>query len=81
LKSNLLKTFLKLPFPVLSDPNTQLISKLNLKTKYKGHTTAKPAMFLLDKNHTVLYRYVSDNYDDRVSFKDLTVQINEAIKL
>lgn len=71
LKSSLLKVFLKLNFPVISDKKMRLIKYFNLKTKYKNKITAKPSIFLLDKRQRLLYSYIGKKYDDRLSAKSI----------
>ncbi|HCC23265.1 TPA: hypothetical protein DF272_03735 [Candidatus Falkowbacteria bacterium] len=79
LKSSLLKTFLKLPFPILSDPDTKLITDLGLTTVYKTHKTSKPAVYLISSEHDVLFSYVGEEYDDRLSIDMLKQKIHESL--
>lgn len=71
LKSSLLKNFLKLAFPVVSDEKMELINYFKLKTKYRNKITAKPAIFLFSKQQKLLYSYIGKNYDDRLSAKSI----------
>ena len=75
-KLSLLKNFLKLTFPVISDPKMEAIDKFQLRTTYKDQETSKPAVFLFDKDENLLFNYIGDDYDDRMSAKNLLKEIN-----
>lgn len=77
LNSNLLKAFLKLSFPIVSDEKFELIDFFELRTKYKKKEVAKPALLLLSPNHKIIYQYIGQEFDDRLSAN----QILENIKL
>ncbi|MBI5077272.1 redoxin domain-containing protein [Candidatus Falkowbacteria bacterium] len=77
LKSSLLKSFLKLNFPVIADEKMELIKYFNIKTKYKNKIVAKPSIFMIDKRQKLLYSYVGKKYDDRLSAKNIIKTINE----
>jgi len=75
LNSSLLKDFLKLDFPVLSDSEFKVINSFNLRTEYKGTPVAKPAIILFDQEGSELYRYVGVDYDDRIATTELLNQL------
>jgi len=76
LNSNLLKEFLKLDYPVLSDNDYKVIDSFNFRTVYKGKEVSKPAIMLFDNNGTELYRYVGKEYDDRIETNELLKQLS-----
>jgi len=55
----------RLPFPVLSDYNRDVVRKYGLELSdfagLKGYTVAKRSIFILDMNGTVMYVWVSDD--------------------
>lgn len=72
--SSLLKTFLKLNFPILSDSTFSLIDQFNLKTTYKDKKVAKPSIFLFEGDK-IIFNYVGIEYDDRLSAKTILEKI------
>lgn len=74
-KLSLMKTFLKVEFPVLADDKFEVVDKLNLKETYKDHETSKPAFFLINSDHEILTSYIGKEYDDRLSIKQVMQQI------
>lgn len=76
-KSSLLKTFLKLPFPVLSDNSFEVINYFNLKTTYKEHEVAKPAVFLISPSHEIIYQYIGADFDDRIDTRTILNNIKQ----
>lgn len=70
-KSSVLKTFLKINFPIISDENLEIINYFKLKTKYRGKTAAKPAIFAISKNQRIQYYYIGKRYDDRLTAKSI----------
>jgi len=78
-KSSLLKTFLKLKFPVFSDEKLVLIDSLHLRTEYKEKIVAKPAVFLFDQNKQMLYSYIGSEYDDRLSATEILKQAGKQL--
>jgi peroxiredoxin len=77
LKSSLLKNFLQLDFPVISDEKMALINYFRLKTKYRGKVTAKPALFFFDNRQKLFDSYIGKKYDDRLSAKSILKRIKE----
>jgi len=73
-KSSLLKTFLRLKFPVLSDANLEMIEHFNLKTVHNNQIVSRPAILIFSSEHKKIIEHVSENYDERV---DTTALINE----
>ena len=71
LNSSLLKEFLKLDFPVLSDSTFKVINLFDLKTTYKEKAVSKPAVIIFDPNGQELFKHVGLNYDDRLSTEEL----------
>jgi len=78
LNSSLLKEFLKLDYPVLSDSDYKVIDSFNFRTIYKGKEVSKPAVILFNDNGTELYRYVGKDFDDRIETHEL---LNELSRL
>lgn len=79
-KSSLLKTFLKLKFPILSDEKFAVIDHFNLKTTYKNQIVSKPAIILLAPDQTIAYEYIGDDFDDRLSAKTTLDNIEKITK-
>lgn len=73
--SSLLKEFLKLNFPIISDSEFKLIDYFKLKTKYKNKTVAKPAIFIFSPKHEIIYQYVGKRYDDRMGAREIIKQL------
>ncbi|MBU1131916.1 peroxiredoxin family protein [Patescibacteria group bacterium] len=73
-KSSLLKNFLKLKFPVISDSNFEIIDSFDLRTRYKEAEVAKPAVFIFSPNHEILFHYIGENYDDRLSGRAILLE-------
>lgn len=63
-KSSLIKTFLKLEFPVLSDADFKVIDAFKVRGEHKGKVTAKPSVFLLSPAHEIVYQYISEEYEN-----------------
>jgi peroxiredoxin len=78
--SSLLKSFLKLSFPVISDKDFAIIDKFNLKTIYKDQTISKPAIFLFSPEQKILFQYIGEEYDDRLSAKTILENIRPYTK-
>lgn len=75
--SSLLKEFLKLSFPVVSDAKFKLIDYFKLKTKYKNKNVAKPSLFIFSPKHEIIYQYIGKRYDDRMGGKALLKILTE----
>lgn len=75
--SSLVKSFLKLSFPVLADNQFTLIDSFGLRTIYKDKEVAKPAVYLFNPAGDVLFNYIGKDYDDRLSAKQLLEIIPE----
>jgi peroxiredoxin len=67
LKSSLLKTFLKINFPILSDEDNKLIKHFDLLTEYNDQQVAKPSVILFNSKHEKIYEYIGQDYDDRLT--------------
>jgi len=80
-KSSLLKTFLKLHFPVLSDEKFKLIDAFDLRTVYKGKEVAKPAVFLFNFEGTQIFNYIGTDYDDRLAGQEVLKEVRKAFEL
>ena len=79
-KSSLLKTFLRLKFPVLSDPKLELIEYFNFKTVHNNQIVSKPATLVFSPEHELVIEHISENYDERVNIDDLIKRINGLLK-
>lgn len=75
LNSSLIKSFLKLEFPVLSDSDFKVIDTFNLRTDYQGKQVAKPALLLFSANHQPIYSHISPSFDDRLPVTELITKI------
>ena len=61
---------LLLPFPVLSDPDASVIEPWGLlNTAEKG--ISRPALFLVQPDWTLAYRYVGQDFTDRPTDEEL----------
>jgi peroxiredoxin len=61
---------LLLPFPVLSDPDASVIEPWGLlNAAEKG--IAKPALFLVQPNRSIAFRYVGQDFTDRPTDEEL----------
>lgn len=74
-KSSLLKTFLRVKFPIISDVKLELIEYFNLKTIYNDQIVSKPAIFVFSPEHEKVIEFVSENYDERVDTGSLIERI------
>lgn len=79
-KSSLLKTFLKLKFPVFSDESFALIDAFGLKTEYQEKQISKPSVFLFSSEGKLLFNYIGTEYDDRLSASEIVKQVEHEIK-
>ncbi|MBT5338620.1 redoxin domain-containing protein [Candidatus Falkowbacteria bacterium] len=79
-KSSLLKTFLRLKFPILSDTEFSVIDYFKLKTKFKDHITSKPAVILISPDHQVIFEKIGKEYDDTMSGKNILNNCQKIIK-
>jgi peroxiredoxin len=78
-KLSLLRTFLKLDFTVLADENLRVINKFNLQTEYKSHKVSKPAVYLMNPQKEIIFSYISEEYDDRLSSRKILEAIKEIL--
>ncbi len=53
-----------LPFPVLSDPETRVISDWAVLNEEEGRI-ARPAMFLIREDLSIMLAHVGEDFDDR----------------
>ncbi len=77
--SSLLKSFLKLNFPVISDKNFKIIDQFKLRTNYKNKTVSKPAVFFFSPKQEIIFQYVGEEYDDRLSAKKILERIRDYV--
>lgn len=77
LNSSLLRSFLKLEFPVIADPDLEIINEFNLKTEYKDKPVSKPAIYMYNPEYEEVFSYIGEEYDDRLSAEEILKQINE----
>jgi peroxiredoxin len=77
--SSLITKFFRLKFPVLADPNFEVINDFKLKTTYKDKQIAKPAVFLFSPEHEELFQFIGDTYDDRMAAEDLMPQLKKIL--
>jgi len=80
LKSNLAENFFNLQFPVISDAKMKVIKELDLKTEFKGQTTSKPAVYIVNSEKETVFEFIGDNHDDRFVMNDLIEKIKELQK-
>lgn len=71
LNSSLLKEFLKLEYPVLSDSAFKIIDYFEFRTKHKGKDVSKPAILLFNPEGKEIFRHVGVDYDDRIGTEKL----------
>lgn len=81
LNSNLLKTFLKLSFPVISDVKFEMIDFFNFRTKYKEKEVAKPAVLLFSPDHNLIYQYIGQEFDDRLSANQILENVKPLLNM
>jgi len=79
LKSSLLKTFLRLNFPVLADETLTVINAFKIETEDNGRRIAKPSVFLISPSHEIIYQYVGQEYDDRLTAKEIIANIKKSL--
>lgn len=77
LKSSLLQNFFHLSFPVISDRGMEIINREHLATQYKDQIVAKPAYYIIDQNHEILFQYTGATYDDRLSVNQILTEIKK----
>jgi len=75
LNSSLLKEFLKLDFPVLSDVDSAIINRFELGEIYKDKFVAKPALLLLSPEGRLLHTRIGANYDDLATAEETIEQL------
>lgn len=80
-KSSLLKTFLRVRFPIISDARLELIEYFNFKTVHNNQIVSKPAILVFSPEHEKVIEFVSDNYDERVDTKSLIERIKRLSEL
>jgi peroxiredoxin len=68
-----LRECLGLPFSLYSDPGCQAIRALGIyhANEPKGRNIARPAIYVLDTDRTIQYRYVGKNSRDRPLTADI----------
>ncbi len=81
LKSSLLKTFLKVQFPILSDEKMEVINDFNILENFKGQQLPKPAIFLYNPDGQLILEKIGDNYEDSLSGKNILKEFSKVIKL
>ena len=79
MNSSILKTFLNLSFPVLSDSDFTIIDAFNLRVMYKDKEVSKPAVYLFNADHKETFKLIGDTYDDRISAKELLPRLKEIL--
>jgi peroxiredoxin len=69
----------RLQFPVLSDYAREVVKKLNIFHNdfagLKGYTAAKRSVFVLDKNGTVRYKWVSEDPTKEPNYEEVKGQL------
>jgi len=75
LNSSLLKEFLKIDYPILSDADFKIIDAFSFRTVYKGKEVSKPAVILFNQDSVEVYRYVGKDFDDRIETEKLLAEI------
>ena len=72
-KARIIAEGLGLPYPILYDPDADVISDYGLYDLL-GDGLATPATFIIDKDGVIRYRFVADRYYERPDADDI---INE----
>jgi peroxiredoxin Q/BCP len=61
---------LLLPFPILSDPEGRVIKEYGVWSDGEGGI-AKPSLFLVEPDGSVVFRYVGEDFADRPTDEEL----------
>jgi len=77
LEASLIKNFLSLKFTVLPDADWEIFGLYGFE-RPKDVKEILPAIFIINKNKEIIYKFVGKNYTDRPSIETL---IDEAKKL
>ena len=67
---------LLLPFPILSDAESRVITEWGLLNEREGNI-AKPAIFGIRRDGSIGYRYVGTDFADRPSDEELFAGLKE----
>jgi peroxiredoxin len=71
----------KLQFPILSDYTRETVKNLNIFhadfAGLKGYTAAKRAVFIVDGNGTVKYRWITDDPSKEPNYEEIKIQLGK----
>lgn len=73
----------KLGFPILSDANCEMIDGYGVRhigASMEGGDIARPAVFILDGDGTIVWRMITDNYRIRVRPETIVEQLQQLAK-
>lgn len=74
LYASLLSTHIKAKFPILPDLKMKAFKAFGLKTP-KDKKDILPAIFIVSPEHTIIYKNISKNPEDRPEIKEILKQI------
>ena len=75
--SSLLKSFLRLSFPVLSDMDLKITDQYDLRAVYKDKIVPKPSAFIYAPSGELKFSYIGADYDDRLSAKQILLELQK----
>jgi alkyl hydroperoxide reductase subunit AhpC len=67
---------MKISFPILSDPTRNLIRQYNVLHPQEG--IARPALFLVNKEGQIVWKYIGMDASDRPSLAEIFKQLQAA---
>ena len=65
-----------LPFPLLSDPEGRVMTKWGIYDE--NQRIAIPSIFVVRSDHSIVYRYVGDDFADRPGDDELLAALGSA---
>ena len=72
-----------LNFPLLSDYNREVIKLYDVATEnlagLKGYTAAKRAIFIIDREGTVCYKWISDDPTKELNYEEINKTLTQTI--
>lgn len=77
LKTSLLQTLIKAKFPLLSDRNWVIFKRFGFKKT--SSKKIKPAIFLVNPNHEIIYRHIGRDTYDRPTTRRLLKNCKELV--
>ncbi|MFA6536846.1 MAG: redoxin domain-containing protein [Patescibacteria group bacterium] len=76
-KASLMKTFLKLKYPVLADHKLELIKLFQLEILEKENWIAKPAVLIFDQEGIKVFEYIGKDHEDRPSIEAILTKLKD----